>query len=74
MRLHAVTKQERNKLIKTLDSIETTKVKMATLRDRLREQVGDLEDILESIDAGVEAFEDADRNFRDGLDQMSAYL
>jgi len=65
---------EKEKLLKQLAEIEATKNKLAELRDKLRGQVSDLEDILESLETGIDQFDDAHRLFSDGLDTLSQYV
>lgn len=67
-------KKEHAKILKQLEAIDKTKVQMAALRDKLRSQVDDLTDILESFNEGLELFEDGKRAFSDGLDYFSQHL
>lgn len=54
--------------------IDSTKQKISDLRDKLRNQVSDVEDILETLDLGIEAFDSGKREFDDGLDYLSQHL
>lgn len=69
-----MTKAEKRLILKLLDRIDTTKTAMAELRDTLREQVYDLEGIVESISDGVEYLEDGRRSFDNALDSLCQYI
>lgn len=69
-----MTKKEHAKIVKLLAEVEGTKAKMAKLRDTLREQISDLEGVLDSISEGIECFSDGRRSFDDGLDYFSQYI
>ena len=61
-------------IIKQLKKIEATQKQIAKLRDKLREEVSDLEGLLESLDRGVYDFDVGLRNMQSGLDHFSEYL
>jgi hypothetical protein len=69
-----MTKMELKKAKAMLTKIEATKGKIAVLRDVLRTQVLDLEDIIENLDTGVEYFDEGLRSLIDGLDKVSELL
>lgn len=69
-----MTKRELRALNSALAKIESTKKKMADLRDVLRGQLSDLEDIAESLSEGVNLVEDGLRAISDGVDEMSKFV
>ena len=64
-------KKKVDKLLKKVTKCKTT---IATERDKLRELHGDLTDILESLDGGIDGVENSLREFEDAVDKMSEYL
>jgi uncharacterized membrane protein len=69
-----MTKRERTKVVKLLADIEKSKVKMAALRDTLRDQISDLEGVLDSLEDGLESFAQGKDYFERGLDSFSQYV
>ncbi len=69
-----VTKRERTKVMKLLADIEKSKVKMAAIRDTMRDQISDLEGVLDSLSDGLESFEQGKEYFERGLDSFSQYV
>lgn len=54
--------------------IEKTKQAISDQRDILRNQIDELNDILESCDEAVSMIEDGQRAFEDAADELSKYL
>ena len=69
------TKRESLELLKTcLKRVDVLKVDIAKKRDQLREAVGEVEAIVESMDGAVEGLEEGARNFSDAVDTLSQHL
>lgn len=64
----------KGQLKKQLDDIEKSKEKLAADRDRLREQLAELEDILESMDLASDDLDSGLCLRRHATDTMSMYL
>lgn len=62
------------RIVRLLAEIDKTKVRVAALRDKLREQVEDLTDIIESCDESVNFLDDGKRAFEDAVSEMSKFL
>lgn len=69
-----MTKTELGKLRSSLAAIEKTKNKLALVRDELRSQVNDLEDILGSTDDAIELLEDGKDNFQRAVESLSKFV
>lgn len=69
-----MTKRELAAVKKSFAKIEKIKTQMAKLRDTLRDEISDLEGILESLNDGVNLTEDGLRSLNEGLDEMSKYV
>lgn len=69
-----MTKKELKLISSQLRIIERTKVKLSDLRDTLRSQVDDLEDILNSANEANESLEDGIRAFQDAVDELSKFV
>ncbi len=54
--------------------IEAKKAKLKKLRDDLRDDVDELEGIIDSMGEAVELLEEGMRNFSDATDEMSKYV
>jgi ABC-type transporter Mla subunit MlaD len=69
-----MTKTTLNNVTKALTKVEITRGKIAKLRDTLRSQVEDVNDILDSLEESMDLFDEGRRAFDDGLDALSKYL
>lgn len=70
----ALTSKTEKQIRAQLTKIERTKTQIADLRDVLREQLSDLEGIMESLDTGIADIEAGKRQIEDGLAEISKYL
>lgn len=57
-----------------MDRIETLKIAAAGIRDKLRDEVDDLNAVIESITEGIEQFDSGRRELEAGVDKMSEYI
>lgn len=57
-----------------LAKIEAHKKAIIKHRDELREILSCFEDIVESLESGIEEFDVAIRGIEDGIDRLSEYL
>lgn len=62
------------RLKKKLAEIAKGKAKMEVLRGTLRDQIAELEDILDSLNTGIEYFDDGLRILDDGVMEFSKFL
>ncbi len=61
-------------LMLKLKAIEKTKKQLGELRDRLRNQISDLEGIADVCDEAHNLMQDGTRSLSDAADQLSTYL
>lgn len=59
---------------KKLAAINATRLRIAAQRDRLREQLSDFEDILDSVETADERLVEGIQIFNEALDELSKYL
>lgn len=57
-----------------MEKAEKAKAVIAAERDTLRQLHSELEDILESVDEGIDEISDGLRYLESGIDRMSQYL
>jgi len=69
-----ITKKELAQLKRSLAHFEKTKMKIAALRDKLRDDLEEIECVIESMNEAVEEFEIGKRSFEDGVDRLSQYV
>ena len=62
------------KLKRKLMALEVSKNKLCLLRDKMQDQVSEIEDILTSMDDAIEAFEDGKSRFEEGIVELSKYI
>jgi hypothetical protein len=62
------------RLKKKFAEITKMKVKMEVLRGALRDEVSELEDLLDSLNTGIEYFDDGLRYLDDGIIEFSKFL
>ena len=62
------------RLKRKLMALEVSKNKLCLLRDKMRDQVSEIEDILTSMDDAIEAFEDGQNCFKGGITELSKYV
>lgn len=63
-----------SKIKQGIKKVKTTKIKIAALRDELREQICDLQSILDSVDTAVEYIEEGQRYMDNAVAELSQYL
>jgi hypothetical protein len=68
------SKEQVAKLKGALSKVDGLKVDIAKKRDELREAVGEVEAILESMDEAVDSLEAGAREFDRAIEALSAYL
>ncbi len=69
-----MSKTEQLTLKRKLNALEASKTKLCVLRDKIKEQMSDIEDIVDSMENAIEAFEDGRRRFDEGIEDLSRYV
>lgn len=69
-----MTKQHLKKVKDSLSRINTLKKQTETLKDSLREEISQLEDILNSVEEANELLNDGLRAFDDAVMELSKYV
>lgn len=69
-----MNKDELRAARKALGKIVTTREKLKKLRDQLRDEISEFEDILESVGESIELFSSGTKDLQDGLDELCKYM